>query len=405
MNPAALMEELLLENVLPFWEKNALDPEHGGYHLNHDKRGRNRGPANKRAVAQFRTLWFFSAMARSPYGKWFHREAADHGFAYIREHLVDREFGGVYWEVHARGGEPADAGKHLYAQAQAVFALAEYARLSQSSEAKATLVDLIACIENHGRDTVHGGFIEAFGRDWTPVQDGKTTVLGSLAGTKLMNTHLHLLEAWLSLDGLIPDEDRRRSVTDLLDLFVRVIVRDDSVSCRRRFTQDWVETGEIQNRQVSYGHDLEAAWLIIEARRVLEGVDDDSLRVPGEIVGNALQHGWDERRGGFYSSGPVGRPASDRSKIWWVQAEALVAFHTLAAVPHADRNYRTEIEKTLSWILRHQADRRHGEWYDRIRPFRGPTGIKAGPWKGPYHTGRALLRCLSILSGERRGIQ
>src|SRR5204862_3191302 len=93
------LERILLENIVPFWYPRALDQEHGGYLVDFDIQGQPQGPKNKTLVSQAGTLWFFAYLARSPYGKPEHLEAARHGYDFLRDRLWDGEFGGFFWEV------------------------------------------------------------------------------------------------------------------------------------------------------------------------------------------------------------------------------------------------------------------------------------------------------------------
>lgn len=393
------LERLLLENLIPFWEERALDTSSGGYHLNHDRRGVDGGPARKRAVAQFRTLWFFSALARCQYGTDRHREIAEHGYAFARRALFDDEMGGVFWEVAGDGSRPIDAGKHLYGQAQAVYGLCEYVLLTGCREARDRVREVVYQIER-AHDDVHGGYHEAFDRCWRPLPPGCRTVLGSSAGRKLLNTHLHLLEAFLAFDEIDPGKRSKARISEVLDLLIAKAVRADPISCRRAFAPDWTPTNDRENSYVSYGHDVEFAWIALQAVRRLGRSSVEVAPVLAGLVDNALRFGYDQKRGGLYEAGPPGKPADRKDKLWWVQAEALVAL--LEVHQHnLPRSLDGSFAGTLEWILKRQADWRHGEWHQRIRPFLGATGLKSGPWKSPYHNGRALLRCLATLEESK----
>jgi mannobiose 2-epimerase len=53
--------------------------------------------------------------------------------------------------------------------------------------------------------------------------------------------------------------------------------------------------------------------------------------------------------------------------------------------------------RVLDWIVQHQIDWQYGDWYETVDGEGRSSGEKAGPWKGPYHNGRAMLRCLELL--------
>ncbi len=384
---SAILERLLRENVLPFWERHAVDEVRGGYHLNHDGRGRDMGPANKRTVAQARMLWFFSAVGRSPYGSDLHRDSAYHGFAFLKKSLIDPEHGGVFWGVDADGQAATEAGKHLYAQFQAIYALAEYHALTDSRDAADLAHSILSRVNEKARDHEHGGYVEAFSRDWTPLPAGTRTLIGTSAGDKTLNTNLHIIETLLAIDHWGAS---RPELTEIVDRLFAHLVRDEPVSGIEAVREDWSQRDTSSEGPVSYGHDLELAWIarLVRARLGSSAAIGDK---PERLIQNALRCGFDRRQGGFFESGPVGKPATAKDKVWWVQAEGL-----LALLP-PDSPDEEAFAATLDWIDRKQADSIEGEWHERIRPILGPKGRKAGPWKAAYHSGRALLRSLEHL--------
>lgn len=131
----ALLEKLLLENILPFWYPGVIDEEHGGYRLNHDAEGQWLGPSDKALVTQARAVWFFSRLFNSKYGKPEQLEAARHGFRFLKSKMWDHEHGGFYWSVSNDGSEAVESQKHLYGQGFGLYALAEYVRASRDPEA------------------------------------------------------------------------------------------------------------------------------------------------------------------------------------------------------------------------------------------------------------------------------
>ena len=113
----------------------------------------------------------------------------------------------------------------------------------------------------------------------------------------------------------------------------------------------------------------------------------------------ALKYGYDDAQGGFFDSGGFNQPASNRSKTWWVQAEAVVSALRLYRLTH-DPEYLRVFEKTCGWIDAHQTDWKHGEWFETIAPDGNPRGNKASIWKSGYHNGRAMIECLALLKAR-----
>ncbi|HEV2038007.1 MAG TPA: AGE family epimerase/isomerase [Candidatus Eremiobacteraceae bacterium] len=395
--PRTLLERLLLLNQLPFWEP-VLDTRDGGYHLNHDGRGRWRGSAHKFLVAQARTLWFFSRVARSPYGDEDHRHAARHGYDFLRSRMWDAEYGGFYWCASSSGHKIVQSGKHVYGQSFALFALSEYAQACGDATATDFAKQLFQLLDYHAHDPTYGGYRECLAREWSPAKVERGYI-GHPPAVKSMNTHLHLLEAITAYAGL----DDRSVVRERLEE-LRTIICEKAV-CREptigafgveRHGRDWSPYQDEDDRRVSYGHDVEAAWLLMDADVALGKPETASLDVGQALFEHALRFGYDSTRGGFYETGHAGKPADRRSKLWWVQAEGMLgALRLYRATGGA--HYASCFQQMLGWIVNHQADWKFGEWHSQVDERSRPSGNKAGPWKEPYHNGRAVLECLKIL--------
>lgn len=392
----AQLEALLLENVLPFWYPDAIDREHGGYRLNHGIDGRWKGPAPKRLVTQARTLWFFARLSNSPYGRPEHLEAARQGFAFLDERFRDPEFGGYVWETDPTGTRVTVPHKHLYGQAFVLYALAGFIRACDDPAVRRRASELFGVLEDRARDAVHGGYTEFHARDWGPPPDGVPHPLGApSAAVKTMNTHLHLMEALAAYARVCDDPCVQRRLAELILIQSQAVVRPEQRVCADLFHADWSPLVAAESDRVSYGHAVENVWLLAAACDAAGLSNTPVLGFYRVLFDNAYRYGYDSELGGFFDAGPIGKPADARTKIWWVQAEGLVAALRMYQLT-GEARYADAFRRTLDWIDNHQADRENGEWYAEIEDGR-PRGAKADAWKGPYHTGRAILECLAML--------
>jgi mannobiose 2-epimerase len=176
------------------------------------------------------------------------------------------------------------------------------------------------------------------------------------------------------------------------------VVRKPLVACTDKHERDWTP---VLGRnpawdRVSYGHDLENVWLLINACETAGIPVWPFLDLCRQLFAYALKYGYDATHGGFYYSGPIGQPADDRRKSWWVQAEACVSALYMYRLTR-DRVYWDVFAKTYGFIDRYQTDWRNGEWWEWVSPDLKPSGAKAHGWKAGYHNGRAMLECLRIL--------
>lgn len=396
------IERLLNENVVPFWFPEVVDPD-GGYRLNHDGDGQWQGPADKVLVVQARTLWFFSRLYNDGYGDEEHLQAAQHGFEFLRDKMWDPVFGGFFWSVNAAGQIATRPHKHLYGQAFALYALAEYIEATADTSAMRLAADAYDLIDEKAHDAEYGGYLEWFRRDWQP-GPLSGAYMATPPGGKLMNTHLHLMEAFTAYYQISGDERVRERLVELIFVQSNAVVRKKLGACTDKYQRDWTPILTPPHNRVSYGHDVENIWLLVEAHNVAGLPNGPLYDLYRQLMDYALEFGFDHQAGGFYHAGEFGTPADKQQKVFWVQAEGLVAALTMYHLT-AELKYWQAFVKTYEWIVGHQVDWIHGDWHAMIDEHGTVRGAKANKWKSPYHNGRALLKSLQLLGEMRAAVQ
>ncbi|MFD1469591.1 AGE family epimerase/isomerase [Hymenobacter caeli] len=381
---AAFQREL--ENILAYWTRRAVDEENGGFYGRLDGHDAVVADAPKGAVLNARILWTFSA-AYNHFHYPAYRALAERAFHYVRQYFIDHECGGVYWSVDAQG-RPLDTKKQVYALAFTIYGLSEYYRASGDAAALELAKAQYRAIEAHSFDTARGGYLEAFARDWQPLADLRLSAKDANE-KKTMNTHLHVLEAYANLYRAWPDAGLAGQIRGLLRVFDAHIIDPDTHHLRLFFDEDWQSKSDI----VSYGHDIEAAWLLLEAAEVL---GDHSLVARFQHLAlpmaTAAAEGLDADGGLNYELEPG---HLIRDKHWWVQAEALVGFLNAYQLS-GDQKFMDKFEGVWAFTQAHILDPVGGEWVWGVAADHSlmPGQDKAGLWKCPYHNGRA---CLEIL--------
>ncbi len=392
--PADFQREL--DNILSYWARRAVDAEHGGFHGRLDAHDAVVPGAPKGAVLNARILWTFSAA--------YHHDArpeylalATRAYEYLETYILDPAHGGVLWSVDERG-RPLDTKKQIYALAFAIYGLSEYHAASGHEPALAHARALYNDIERHSFDPAHGGYLEALARDWQPLADLRLSAKDANE-KKTMNTHLHVLEAYANLYRVWPDAGLAGQIRGLLRVFDQHIIDPDTHHLRLFFDDDWQSKSAI----VSYGHDIEAAWLLLEAAEVL---GDAQLIARfqrwGLQLAAAAAEGLDADGGLNYELEP-GRLV--REKHWWVQAEAMVGFLNAYQLG-GGAPFLEKFEAVWHFTRRYILDQQGGEWFWGVGPDHAvmPGEDKAGFWKCPYHNGRAcleILRRLPRLAAQR----
>ena len=381
-----------LEEILSYWLKNTIDQEHGGFagRIDHDNRIYTEAP--KGSVLNSRILWTFSAAYRHT-KKEEYLDAARRAFHYLLNYFIDKEYGGVYWSVDA-WGQPLDTKKQIYALSFAIYGLTEFYRASGEPQALEAALQLHHDIITHSYDPVHGGYIEALTRDWKEIGDQRLSAKDANE-RKSMNTHLHVLEAFANLYIVAPRAVLKDQLAELVNIFLDHIIDKKSGHLILFFDDAW----EPRSQVVSYGHDIEAAWLLQEAAELLDDgqllreVKEQSLR-----LAQAASRGLDDDGGLWYEYDAAGEHWI-RQKHSWPQAEAMVGFLNAGEI-RKDEKLMERSWRSWKFVQAHIRDQKSGEWYWGIEEDGTPMTAedKVGIWKCPYHNSRACLEVIHRLN-------
>ena len=382
------VEHELTTGILPFWMEKMADNVQGGFYGRIDGDDKLHADAPKGAILNARILWTFSAayrLLRKPE----YLETATRAKRYIIDRFYDKDFGGVYWSLTANG-EPLDTKKQVYAQGFAIYGLSEYARATGDREALDYAVKLFETVEKYSFDRDRNGYIEAFTREWKPIEDMRLSDKDENT-SKTMNTHLHILEPYANLYRVWKNERLERQLRNMLDLFTGKILNKKTYHLDLFFDNDWRTAGNI----ISYGHDIEASWLIHEAALVL---GDEALLKRIEPVITNIARAADE---GLNPDGSMiyerftAEDRTDRELHWWVQAENVVG-HVNLYQHFGDEKALDTAMKCWQFIKDKIIDHANGEWHWSLMPDGSVNrrDDKAGFWKCPYHNGRM---CMEII--------
>jgi cellobiose epimerase len=396
---ARVCRQLLEQSLLDFYLPDCLDRQHGGYFEVLDDAGKF-VQGEKFLTMQARQLWFFSALARENIRRQETLAAAKTGYDFLRRHFFDAANGGCFAKVSANGKQPTDARKHVYHNAFAIYALVEYYRATGDVEALTSAKMLFDLLQEHAHDRRHGGYHEFFTADWQLITEPTSSGYIGAANTKTYNSHLHLLEAYSALLRETGDPQVANRLAELLSI-VTTTVKHPEYACNiDGWHPNWTMVDAPKNHRASYGHDLECAWLVLDAADAL-GWRPDILRSWATMIcDHAIEYGYDDINGGFFYTGPLGQPSDDRKKEWWTQAEGLVAMLTLETLS-GDPSYRAKFDGTLAFIQRHQIAA-SGGWWGTVQEdgTLGTRRIRSSMWQGAYHNGRALLLCAKLLTRD-----
>ncbi len=419
---ASQVKKELTMNILPYWMDKMSRPE-GGFYGRIDGMERLDASAPVGNIMAARILWTFASAYRVLKGSVDDEAAASYlnmalrAKDFIINKFVDPEFGGTYWSL-GPDGSPLDMKKQIYAIAFTIYGLAELNRATGDGEALEYAIKLFRAIEEHSFDSEKDGYFEAFTRSWEPVEDMRLSDKDANE-SKTMNTHLHVLEAYTCLYRVWKNPLLEERLRGLICIFEERILGADG-HLQLFFDDDWNCGYDI----VSYGHDIEASWLIHEAAEVLgdasvlgriealvpriaaaagEGLcvaegDSDGAKGCGkenDSVGGMNFGGGMNVAGGMMYEKNRTTGHLDGDFHWWVQAETVVGYFNLWDKFGAQDG----LEKTLmcwDFIKENLIDRENGEWFWSLRADGtvNRSDDKAGFWKCPYHNGRM---CMEII--------
>jgi mannobiose 2-epimerase len=394
LDQARACRQLLKSSLVSFYLPACIDPVHGGY-FESLRDGRFVATGEKFLVQQARQLWFFSTLAQEGVEKQPALAAAKLGFDFLERNMRDRSHGGYFSKV-TDAGKVHDSRKHAYHNAFALYGLVAYYQATQDAAALAAAKELFGVLEAKAHDRRHGGYLEFFYDDWRPIEDRKEPIYVGAIGTKTYNTHLHLMEAFAALYRVWPEPLVRQRLVEMLFINVNT-VRHPIYWCNiDAWTPNWRMVETPNNIRASYGHDVECVWLALDAARTA-GIPEHLLRNWADSVcGYVLQFGFDRSHGGFFYSGPPGKPADETKKEWWVQAEALVGMLEIYRLT-GNVEYYDAFRRTFAFVDRHQVAREGGWWASLSADGTPLNDQRSSPWHGAYHSGRSLLHCAALV--------
>lgn len=386
----------LKDNILAFWHPRCLDTA-GGYMVDFDAQGQPKPSGRKMIVTQARMLWFFSRMARAGLGdRKAMLAAAGHGWRFLSRKMYDERLGGFYWEVDAAGTQITRSAKHLYGQSFGLYALGEYALASGRTDVLDFAGRFFDVLERRAHDGEHGGYRESFQVDWSPGRAGEISPMGLPHELKLMNTHMHLMEALSTYYRASRRGQVRERLRELIGILSNAVIRKELPAGTDQYTEEWTPVLKGAGARISYGHDMENVWLLHDACDAAGQSFSPYLDLCRGLWKYALRYGWDNDRGGFFYTGDFNQPADNRVKSWWVQAEALVSALTMWKLT-GEPDYFERFRKTWQFVTSFQIDRERGEWHESVQPDGRGTGNKGSAWKAAYHNGRAMIECERLL--------
>ena len=383
-----MVEEIkahLINDIIPFW-KGLRDDEFGGYYSYLDYDLKLDKKAVKGCILNSRITWFFSN-AYTLLKDVSLLEEAKHGFAFLKEHCMDKDNGGIYWSMKYNG-EPEDTTKHTYNQAFSIYALSSYYEASGDEEALEMAKELFHIIETRCTDEI--GYKEAFDKEFHEIENDKLSENGVIA-EKTMNTLLHVFEAYTELYRVAKLPEVKERLEWIMDTFADKVYNPALHRQEVFFDRNMNSILDLH----SYGHDIETAWLIDRGVEVLgeKKYEDKMSPITRDLTAQIYKVAFDGRS----LANECERGVVNKHRIWWVQAETVVGFLNGWQKNPGKPEYLDAAKAEWNFIKEYVIDKRKGsEWYWEVdpdgKPYEGRPIVE--PWKCPYHNGRMCFEVI-----------
>lgn len=409
------MEEVLTAGMMDHWYPLCIDEIYGGFLSSFDQEWNPKENQLKFLVMQSRHIWALAQMARIYPENNTYITGSEHGYKFLRDFMWDPVHGG-FFALTSREGKviaegPGEVTKNAYGNAFAIFGLSAYYEISGDTAALELAIKAFRWLDKHGHDPVHGGYFQFLKPDGTAMKDGHQ-------GTppKDQNSSIHILECLTGLYSSWPDAELKSRLSEML-ILIRDTITTDKGYMNLFFRPDWspvyytdTEFGGGQNKHlldhISFGHDIETAFLLMEASEVIGEEDDaQTLQASKKMADHCISKGWDPETGATYEAGYYFGDSEDitileHSTQWWAATET---FHTLLLLselyPNDTLAYYEKFTLTWDYCKSYLIDHENGGWYRvgiNVQPWE-TSGDKGSIWKGNYHNARSLINCIQML--------
>nr|WP_294949531.1 AGE family epimerase/isomerase [uncultured Mucilaginibacter sp.] len=417
------MKKSMVDELLKPWYPAATDTLYGGFLSSFTYDFKPQGNQDKMIVTQARHVWSNARAAELYPAVNYYAKGAAQGFQFLKDVLWDKQYGGFYTYTD-RQGKPkrgSFAPKEAYGNSFALYAIAAYYHQSGDTSALSLAIKQFNWLEQHSHDPLYKGYYQHMELDGTPIKRNAATPSRAETGFKDQNTSIHLLEAFTELYRVWPNKLLKERLQEMLFL-----IRDKIITPRGNLTlffqPDWTAVNNRDSSEayilghrgldhVSFGHDVETAYLMLEASHLLGLKNDTTTKIVAKrMVDHALKNGWDNAIGGFYDEGyyfkdKPGITIIADTKNWWAQAEGLNTLLMFDDMyPNDSLQYGEKFYKLWDYVQTYLIDHEHGDWYqgglDKQPQYK--LALKGQIWKGTYHVLRAFINCTNRLHPDKR---
>jgi len=309
-------------------------------------------------------------------------DGIDQGIQFLREAHRDAAHGGYFWSVTADG--PVRDDKQAYGHAFVLLAAASALRAGHP-DAGALLADVSQVIEVRFWEDGPGAMAEEFAADWAP--------LGTYRG---QNSNMHSTEALMAAFEATGERSYLDKAMRIADLIINHAARAQGWRVAEHFDANWQVDlnyeGDPMFRPagITPGHALEWTRLLVQLFDLSGAKNGWMIEAAKGLFAEAVAHGWDESRGGFFYTLGWDNEALQKLRLWWPNAEAIGAAATLWK-HDGDALALDWYGRVWDVVAGQFIDHDRGGWYPELLPDGRPGEAIFSGKPDLYHAFQACL--------------
>lgn len=376
-----------LYNCIDFWLKHSVDNKNGGIINCVDRKGEVYS-LDKSVWMQGRAGYMFSYLYNNIKKDKTYLNLAKSCIDFAKKYCIDSD-GRMFFTVTS-DGKPLRKRRYFFSETFYIIANAEcYIATKEEdylTEAKKYFDFVYSIYKNPNLDPYK----------ITPKFYSETRSLKSLANPMIL----------LNVASVIRNADKTRKsyydeiIAGLIEDIKKFYSKDFNAVFENVGTNNEFLLDNASSRITNPGHTIECSWFLLE--EAVKNKDMELFGFAKKIFDSAFNIGWDKKYGGLlYFKDLLNKPVEAYEhdmKLWWTHNECMIASLMLYKYTK-DKKYFKIFKKVTKYAFSHFSDKKYGEWYGYLRRDGKPTEpiCKGHTYKGPFHTIRALSRCLIIL--------
>ncbi|MDO4570091.1 MAG: AGE family epimerase/isomerase [Planctomycetia bacterium] len=361
-------------DTLPFWLKNAVDPQLGGIMTCLDREG-NVFDTDKGMWQQGRFAWTLGYLYNNFQKNELWLDTCEKTLRFLQSYGFDSD-GRMFFQT-TRDGRPIRKRRYAFSESFGAISFAQFAQATGSDEARQIALECYKLYDNHVPAP------PKYTDERPMIGFGKYAI--QIATVQQLRESIGYTQADADIDACI-------------EAIERYFIKPDIRCVMESVAPDGEIVDSCDGRLLNPGHAIEAAWFIMYEGKVRQKPEYVQLGL--QMLDWMFERGWDQEYGGLlYFCDVYNKPVVEYwqdMKFWWNHNETIIAT-LLAYQLTGEEKYAEMHEKIHRWSYAHFPDAQHGDWFGYLhRDGTVATTQKGNMFKGCFHLPRMQWECLRI---------